>query len=97
MFLQSPAKRERPAPTVVATRRPDNAPPEVLEVVLNGGLPLGQTTTLSFDTGSGPQSIAYTRLPSDIPASYTRGLLVLALGTPIAGSLIFRKRTARCS
>ncbi len=80
------------APTVIATRRPDNAPPEVLEIVIDGRLPLDETTTFTFDTGSGPQTVQYTRLAPGIPTSSTWGLIAMGLATLIASGLIFRKR-----
>ena len=51
-----------PIPAVTKTRRPDNGPPEVVEVVLDRPLPLGFTTSFIFDTGGQPQVVEYTYL-----------------------------------
>lgn len=80
------------APTIAATRRVDNGPPNVLEVFINGPLPPGQTTTFSFDTGTGPQQISYTRLVPEIPATSTWGLLGMGAIALIAGSVVFHRR-----
>ncbi len=58
---------------VAPTRRLDNGPSEVLEVFIEGELPFGETTTFAFDTGAGPQSVVYNRIPLDIPATSTWG------------------------
>jgi len=79
------------APNVVATRRLDNGPSETLEVFIDTNLPLGETTSFTFDTGTGPQTVAYTRIP-DIPAASTWGLIAMVVGTLIAGSVVFRIR-----
>ena len=80
------------APSITATRRPDNAPPEVLEVFVDGTPPPGETTTFSFDTGTGPQTIAYFRIQPEVPASSTWGLVLLTLVALIVGAATFRPR-----
>jgi len=83
------------APTIAATRRPDNAPPEVLEVFIDGTLPAGETTTFSFDTGSGPQAIAYFRDQPDVPATSFWALLTTALLALLVGAVMFARRGIR--
>jgi len=78
-------------PTVMGTRRLDNGAPEVLEVVINGQLPPGETTTFSFDTGSGTQSVSYYRFQADVPASSTWGLVVMGLTSCILGMSVLRR------
>lgn len=46
-------------PAVMFTRRLDNGPADVLEIVLDGPLPIGHTTRFTFDTGGGPQVVEY--------------------------------------
>ena len=79
-------------PTISATRRPDNSEPEVLEVFIDGRLPLGQTTTFTFDSGTGTQAIAYYRERPEIPATSLWGLGVLTLAALILGAAMFRPR-----
>lgn len=79
-------------PSIAATRRLDNGEPEVLEVVLEGRLSPGETMTLTFDTGTGPQTISYTRIIPEIPATSAWGLVaVLVLGLTV-GVVILRHR-----
>ncbi len=80
------------APNVVATRRLDNGAPETMEIVLDRELPLGATTTFTFTDASGPQTLEYTRIAPDIPASSAWALVVLALACLIAGAIMFRPR-----
>ena len=52
-------------PSVVATRRLDNGPPDTVEIVLDRPIPYNATTTFRFDDGALQQSIAFTYVPSD--------------------------------
>ena len=52
-----------PVPAVTKTRRPDNGPPEVVEVVLDRPLQFGVTTTFIFSDGVAESIVAYTPLP----------------------------------
>lgn len=79
-------------PTVLATRRLDNGTPEVLEVVITGLLPPGETTTFTFDTGAGPQSVSYFREAPEVPATSHWGLLVTVVVALVAGSLAMSQR-----
>ncbi len=48
--------------------------------------------TLTFDTGTGPQTISYTRIIPEIPATSSWGLVaVLVLGLTV-GVVILRHR-----
>ena len=81
-------------PTIMATRRLDNGDPEVLEVVISGQPPPGETTTFTFDTGTGPQTIAYFRIQPEIPASSAWGLVAMALLAVVVGTAVLRRRQA---
>ncbi len=74
-------------PTISATKRLDNGPAEVLQVVFRHALPPGETTTFTFDTGNGPQSVSYFRERPEIPAASEWGLVVMALIGLVAGSV----------
>jgi hypothetical protein len=52
-------------PQVIATRRLDNGPPEVVEVVLDRPIPLNATTRFLFDDGVAVNIIDYTFAPAD--------------------------------
>jgi len=80
-------------PSVTATRRQDNGAPEVLEVVLHGPLPPGETTTFSFDTGNGPQSVSYFREQPEVPATSPWGLVLMLLLALTVGTIIVRRTT----
>jgi len=80
------------APTIVATRRPDNAPPDVLEVAIAGQLPPGETTTFTFDTGTGPQSVSYFREQPEVPATSPWGLVVMGGLAVVLGFFLLRRR-----
>jgi len=82
-------------PAVRATRRLDNGAPEVLEVVLHGPLPPGETTTFTFDTGTGAQSVSYYRIQPGVPATSTWGLAAMLLGALILGTIIVRRSCVR--
>jgi len=78
-------------PGIRATKRFDNGAPEVLRVVLATSLPPGETTTFTFDTGAGPQSISYFREQPEIPAASgwsvaAATLIALSVGRAVFGS-----------
>ena len=77
------------APSVIATRRLDNGSPDVLEVVLDGELPVNVTTTLTFSDGN--QTIEYTRLPAGIPTASSWGLIIMTLALLVGGFLMSRR------
>lgn len=52
-------------PTVTKTRRLDNGPPDVVEIVLNRPIPFGETTTFTFDDGVATNVIEFTFAPGD--------------------------------
>jgi hypothetical protein len=52
-------------PQAIATRRLDNGPPEVVEVVLDRPIPLNATTRFLFDDGVAVNIIDYTFAPAD--------------------------------
>jgi len=79
-------------PTVTATRRLDNGAPEVLEVVLHGPLPPGETTTFTFDTGTGPQSVSYFREQPEVPATSPWGLVAMGVLALILSFFLLRGR-----
>jgi len=81
-------------PTIKATRRPDNSEPEVLEVFINGSLPPGQTTTFTFDTGTGPQSISYNRDQPEIPATSAWGVIAAALLALVVATIMLPRHNA---
>jgi len=83
------------APTVTATRRLDNGAPEVLEVVLKGVLPPGETTTFTFDTGTGPQSVSYFRTVPEIPTTSTWGIVATGVLALVAGAVLIPRRECR--
>jgi len=82
-------------PTVSATRRQDNGAPEVLEVVINGLLPPGETTTFTFDTGTGPQTVSYFREQPEVPAASGWGLLTMSLLALSTGAVVLRRSACR--
>ena len=47
-------------PVVIATRRLDNGDPEVLEIVLDRPMPMGETTRFTFDDGTAVNVVEYT-------------------------------------
>ena len=85
------------APSVIATRRLDNGAPETVEIVLDRGLPGGETTTFTFTDASGSQAVEYTRLGPPIPATSTWGLVVLTLACLCAGAVVIRRSGAGMS
>ncbi len=50
------------APVVTQTRRLDNGPTDVVEIVLDRAIPLGETTTFKFDDGVATNVVIYTYL-----------------------------------
>lgn len=52
-------------PVVFATRRLDNGPPDVVEIVLDRPIPYNSTTRFTFDDGTLAQAIEFTYAPSD--------------------------------
>jgi len=82
-------------PIVTATRRTDNGPSEVLEVVLHGPLPPGETTTFTFDTGTGPQSVSYFREQPEVPATSTWDLVLMLLLAMAMATVILRRTCLR--
>ena len=52
-------------PTVVATRRLDNGPPDVVEIVLDRPIPYGATTRFTFNDGVLSQTLEFTFAPGD--------------------------------
>ena len=60
----------------------------------DGALPRGETTTFTFDTGTGPQTIAYFRIQPEIPASSIWGLVAMALLAVVVGTVVLRRRQA---
>jgi len=82
-------------PTVTATRRLDNGAPEVLEVVLHGPLPPGETTTFTLDTGTGPQSVSYFREQPEVPAASAGSLALMLLLALAVGTIIVRRSFVR--
>ncbi|MEK7710336.1 MAG: dockerin type I repeat-containing protein, partial [Planctomycetota bacterium] len=54
-----------PLPVVIATRRLDNGPTDVVEIVLDRPIPYGATTRFTFNDGALAQSLQYTFAPGD--------------------------------
>ncbi len=52
-------------PVVVATRRLDNGPPDVVEIVLDRPIPYNAATRFTFDDGTLSQSLEFTYAPGD--------------------------------
>jgi hypothetical protein len=53
------------APAVIQTRRQDNGPPDTVEIVLDRPIPMGETTTFTFDDGVAVNVVNYTFVPGD--------------------------------
>jgi len=53
------------APDVIQTRRLNNGPPDTVEIVLDRPIPIGETTTFTFDDGVAVNVIEYTFAPGD--------------------------------
>jgi len=53
------------APSVVATRRLDNGPPETVEIVLDQPIPYNAATRFTFNDGVAVQTIEFTYAPGD--------------------------------
>jgi hypothetical protein len=53
-------------PIVIATRRLDNGPPDVVEIVLDTPIPYNATTRFTFNDGTLSQSLEFTYSPGDI-------------------------------
>ena len=84
------------APIVVQTRRGNNQEPETVQIVLDGPIPEGETTTFTFDDGEAINVVEYTYgLPNDIPALSEWGMIVLTLLVAVAGTLVFRYQAGR--
>jgi hypothetical protein len=62
-------------PEVIQTRRRENDEPDTVEIVLDGPLPMGETTYFVFDDGVGANVVAYTFAPGDTDGD---GLATLA-------------------
>ena len=56
------------APSVTQTRRLDNGPPEVVEIVLDRPIPANARTRFTFNDGAIVQSVSYTYLLGDVDA-----------------------------
>jgi hypothetical protein len=54
-----------PVPEVIQTRRQDNGPPDTVEIVLDRPIPMGETTTFTFDDGVAVNLVNYTFAPGD--------------------------------
>jgi len=52
-------------PTVTATRRQDNGPPETVEIVLDRPIPYNATTRFTFNDGTSEQTVELTYAPGD--------------------------------
>jgi hypothetical protein len=52
-------------PSVIATRRQDNGPPETVEIVLDRPIPYNATTRFTFNDGTLEQSVDFTYAPGD--------------------------------
>lgn len=55
-------------PQVIATKRIDNGPADVLQIILDRPLPAGERTTFTFNDGEAINVVAYTFQPGDINA-----------------------------
>ncbi len=53
------------APAVIQTRRRENDEPDTVEIVLDGPLPMGETTYFLFDDGVAANIVTYTFAPGD--------------------------------
>ncbi len=52
------------APVVIKTRRLDNGPADVVEIVLDRPIPFGETTTFTFDDGTATSILSYNYISS---------------------------------
>ncbi|UCE58127.1 MAG: hypothetical protein JSU63_11840 [Phycisphaerales bacterium] len=86
------------APEILRIRRRDNDPPETIEIVLDRGMPLGETTTFFIDDGGGLRTIEYTLddPPPAIPTVSTWGIIVLTLLITTAGTIPCPRWTQVC-
>jgi hypothetical protein len=66
------------APRVVATRRLDNGPPEVVEIVLDRPPPPYARTTCTFNDGAAVNTVEFTMVDGDADADGDRDLLDFA-------------------
>jgi hypothetical protein len=80
-------------PQVIQTRRRENDEPHTVEIVLDRPMPLGRTTRFTFDDGATVNVVEYT-VTELVPAVSQWGLVVLALLTLIAGTILCRRRVA---
>lgn len=55
-------------PRVVATRRLDNGPPEVVEIVLDQPIPINARTRFTFNDGATVNTVSFTYLLGDVNA-----------------------------
>ncbi|MGB2985637.1 MAG: hypothetical protein WBE26_07110, partial [Phycisphaerae bacterium] len=53
------------APVVTQTRRRENDGPETVEIVLDRPIPMGETTTFTFNDGVAVNVVEYTFAPGD--------------------------------
>lgn len=56
------------APLVLATKRPDNGPPDVVAIELELQIPAGQRTTFTFNDGIAINTVSYTFQKGDVNA-----------------------------
>ena len=81
------------APVVARTWRRENDGPETVEIVLDRPMPIGETTTFTFDDGVAVNVVRYTLIDlGPIPAVSEWSLAILTLLTMTTGTLLFRKR-----
>lgn len=88
------AQIEFDIPTVVATRRLDNGPPETVEIVMDRPIPYNATTRFTFNDGVAVQMIEYTYAPGDTDGDGDADLYDFAAYqncfgvSPVAGSCL---------
>ncbi|UCE61266.1 MAG: hypothetical protein JSU63_05850 [Phycisphaerales bacterium] len=81
------------APEVIGTRRLDNSEPDTLQIVLDRPMPIGHTTTFTFDDGVRVQTVEYT-LAADpaVPTVSAWGVIILTLLIATTGTILSPQR-----
>ncbi len=78
-------------PVVIKTRRLDNGEPDTVEIVLDRPMPIGKTTTFTFNDGTTENVVVYTLRSGPVPTVSHWGLVVLSLLLLTAASVILRR------
>ena len=87
------------APVVTQVWRPEDAGQETMEIVLDRPIPMGETTTFTFDDNRAVNVVQYTYQLNPIPTVSEWGLVMMTLLILTVGTLVMTRRPipTRCA